>query len=148
MAEIARACWPESPDPWTPEMIAAQLASGTTFAVCRDRGFAMVRVAGEEAEILSLDVLPEARRQGLGHEILTEAMAQARARGAREMYLEVDTGNAPARALYAKAGFSPRGTRVGYYRAKDGTRSDALVMARFFGNPDTVDAQGAVAVRD
>ena len=91
-----------------------------------------MRVSGEEAELLSLDVLPEARRRGLGSEILREALHEAQARGACEVYLEVDTENAAALALYDRAGFVTRGTRKRYYRKPDGTWGDALVMARFF----------------
>jgi len=143
MAEIARACWPDSTDRWTPAMIETLLASGTAFAVCRPDGFALLQVSGEEAELLSLDVLPQARRHGLGSDILREALQQAQARGAREVYLEVDTENEAARALYDRAGFVTRGQRKRYYRKPDGTWGDALVMARFFGSEDTDRAQHA-----
>jgi len=143
MAEIARACWPDGADRWTPAMIETLLASDNAFAVCRPDGFALLRVSGEEAELLSLDVLPEARRRGLGSEILREALHEAQARGACEVYLEVDTENAAALALYDRAGFVTRGTRKRYYRKPDGTWGDALVMARFFGSDDTDRAQRA-----
>jgi [ribosomal protein S18]-alanine N-acetyltransferase len=143
MAEIARACWPDGTDRWTPAMIETLLASDTAFAVFRPDGFALLRISGEEAELLSLDVLPEARRQGLGSDILREALQQAQARGAREVYLEVDTENAAARALYDRAGFVTRGQRKRYYRKADGTWGDALVMARFFGSGDMDRAQRA-----
>lgn len=137
MAEIAAACWPDHGDRWTPAMLETFLASETAFAVCRPEGFAILRVTGDEAEILSLDVLPRARRQGVGSDILREALDTARARGAREVFLEVDKENAPALALYFKAGFVTVGERRDYYRKPDGKRSDALLMARFFGSVNT-----------
>jgi ribosomal-protein-alanine N-acetyltransferase len=140
MARISAACGPDSPDRWTAPMIEAQLATGTAVAVCREAGFAVLRVAGDEAEILSIDVLPEARRRGLATDILREAMRTARDRGARDIFLEVDTTNAAAIALYEKAGFDRRGLRRAYYRRPDGTRTDALIMARSLSSMKTGDA--------
>lgn len=139
MAGIARACWPDDPARWTPATIAAQLAAPNAFAVCRAEGFAILRVAGAEAELLSLDVLPAARRRGVGSALLQDALGEAAARGAREVFLEVDVANTAARALYEGAGFVTRGRRPNYYRNADGTRSDALVMALYFGT-ETGDA--------
>jgi len=51
----------------------------------------------------------------------------ARAAGGRQMFLEVRPSNAPALALYEKAGFATIGRRKGYYPAANG-REDALVM--------------------
>jgi ribosomal-protein-alanine N-acetyltransferase len=143
MAVIARACWPDATDPWTPRMIESLLASPGAFAVCRTEGFALMRVSGEEAELLSLDVLPIARHRGIASGILQEALRRAASLGAREVYLEVDTGNAPARALYDRAGFETRGLRKNYYRRSDGRMSDALVMVRFLDQSDMEQATDA-----
>ncbi len=54
-----------------------------------------------------LGVLPEARRAGLGRDLVVAAEAVAAAHGARS--LQIDTSDAPsfaaARALYAKLGY-------------------------------------------
>ena len=49
--------------------------------------------------------------------------------GARRLFLEVDRNNAPARALYKRAGFYEVGQRQGYYQG--GTA--ALVLRRDLG---------------
>ena len=90
------------------------------------RGFVMWRDLGGEAEILTLGVIAEARRAGLGERLLGEAIKAACAAGARRMFLEVDAGNDAAAGLYRKGGFVEAGVRKGYYR--DG--ADAVVMAR------------------
>jgi ribosomal-protein-alanine N-acetyltransferase len=89
-------------------------------------GFVLVRAIAGEAEILTLAVLPEARRQGLGQGLMAAALARAAARGAAAMLLEVATDNAPAQALYASLGFAKVGRRRRYYA--DGR--DALVLRR------------------
>lgn len=94
-----------------------------------EQGFVLARVAADEAEILTLAVVPGARRRGQGGGLLAAAMAQAAARGAATMFLEVSERNAAARALYAAAGFGEAGRRRRYYA--DG--SDALVLRRGLG---------------
>ncbi|XBQ17231.1 MAG: GNAT family N-acetyltransferase [Oceanicaulis sp.] len=85
---------------------------------------ALIRTIAGESELLTIAV-PEARRgEGLGARLLAACLDQARARGAEAMFLEVSEANAPARALYLRAGFIEVGRRPRYYR--DG--SDAALM--------------------
>lgn len=89
-------------------------------------GFVLARVAADEAEILTLAVVPAARRRGVGGRLLAAALARALAGGAATMFLEVSVANEAARALYGAAGFAESGRRRRYYA--DG--SDALVLSR------------------
>jgi ribosomal-protein-alanine N-acetyltransferase len=90
-------------------------------------GWAGVRVVADEAEILTVGVVPSARRRGIARLLLAALLDEARRRGAREAYLEVRIDNAAARALYAKEGFAELGIRPGYY---DAGSVDAVVMSR------------------
>ena len=90
------------------------------------RGMAMLRVTADEAEVLTIAVLPAARGRGVGAALLEEAVAESARRGAARMFLEVAEGNAAARALYDRQGFAPVGRRRDYY--PDG--SHALVLSR------------------
>lgn len=92
----------------------------------RPLGMALVRIAADEAELLTIGVVPAARRQGIADGVLTESVASAAARRAVRLFLEVSVANAPAMGLYHTAGFIEVGRRRRYY--PDG--SDALVMAR------------------
>jgi ribosomal-protein-alanine N-acetyltransferase len=78
----------------------------------------------EEAEVLTLAVIPAMRRRGVAAALLRRAMAEAAARGAGALFLEVSTRNAAAQALYRRFGFIEVGRRRRYY--PDG--SDALVL--------------------
>jgi ribosomal-protein-alanine N-acetyltransferase len=114
---------------WGAQAIALMLDLPGCFGILRpDSGFVLARVAADEAEILTLAVVPEARRTGLGGALLAEAMAASVLRGARAMFLEVSEANQAARALYGAAGFAEVGRRRRYYA--DG--SDALVLRRGF----------------
>ncbi len=88
-------------------------------------GFALWRDLGEEAELLTIGVVPESRTKGLGATLLGAVLAAAREAGAEKIYLEVGKENPAALALYRRAGFEYLGARKRYYR--DG--GDAAVMA-------------------
>jgi ribosomal-protein-alanine N-acetyltransferase len=88
-------------------------------------GLAVVGIAADEAELLSLAVLPAWRRRGVGRALVAAALARAAASGAARLFLEVGEANAPARRLYAGLGFRAVGRRPRYYPGG----ADALVLA-------------------
>lgn len=129
MAALHARCF-TLPPPWSAADFAATLSDRGVLCLSRPDGFALFRSVADEAELLTLAVAPEARRRGLARDLLDEGFAQAAARGATRVFLEVAAENAGARALYAGAGFAEVGRRPGYYRHPDGTRADALILAR------------------
>lgn len=96
----------------------------------RLRGFAISRIAADEAEILTIAVEPSARKRGVGRDLLHEHLQRATLAGAGTMFLEVDAENAAAIALYHRFGFAQVASRAGYYRRPDGKPATALVMRR------------------
>jgi ribosomal-protein-alanine N-acetyltransferase len=112
---------------WDAAAIAALLATPGTFAFHHSHGFVLARVAGEEAEILTLAVAPEKRGQGLGGALLRAAIIKAQELGAQTLFLEVGADNPSALALYARLGFTKVGMRKGYYASAPGG-ADALVL--------------------
>ena len=116
--------------PWSGEEFTDLLSQPGVVAIAKSDGFVLIRIVLDEAEILTLAVLPTARRQGLGHRLVEEAAVAATKGGAARLFLEVAEDNAPARALYDRAGFSQIGRRKAYYAQGDGSRTDALVMSR------------------
>lgn len=90
-------------------------------------GWAGIRVVSGEAEVLTVGVVPAARRTGLARRMVDDLLAEAVRRGAREAYLEVRVDNVAARALYTSEGFTELGLRRGYY---DGGRVDAVTMRK------------------
>lgn len=119
-----------TPRPWSAEEFADLIASDFCDLVTEEHGFALIRTIAGESELLTIAVAPEARRQGLGRGLLEAALSAARDKSAEEMFLEVAADNAAAIALYARAGFTETGRRAAYYRQPDGSRVDAVLMAR------------------
>jgi ribosomal-protein-alanine N-acetyltransferase len=112
---------------WGAEAMALMLRMPGAFGLWRPgAGLVLARAIAGEAEILTLAVLPAARRQGLGLALMTAALARAAAAGAATMLLEVAADNVAAQRLYAVLGFVEVGRRRRYYA--DGR--DALVLRR------------------
>jgi ribosomal-protein-alanine N-acetyltransferase len=110
---------------WGEDAITIQLALPGAFGLIDDRGGMLLgRMAADEAEVLTLAVAPEARRQGIATLLLRAAKAHVGARGGTGVFLEVATGNAAALALYAREGFVEVGRRRRYYADS----ADALVL--------------------
>jgi ribosomal-protein-alanine N-acetyltransferase len=118
--------------PWTRRDMAELLASpgvAGLFVVVdgREEGVGLWRMAADEAELLTIAVQADRRRQGLGRRLLDAVVERARHDGARSLFLEVGADNAPARSLYAQAGFLEVGRRPAYYQRAAGF-ADALVL--------------------
>jgi ribosomal-protein-alanine N-acetyltransferase len=123
----------EAADTWSRDVFDLQLAMPNVFGLLRPMdALILVRIAADEAEILTLAVAPQARRRGSGHALLMAAASIAASQGARAFFLEVSVANIAARALYTKAGFVRAGQRPHYY--SDG--SDALVLRLDLDPPD------------
>jgi ribosomal protein S18 acetylase RimI-like enzyme len=74
--------------------------SGGTVAIGR------VAMAGDWAGLTAVEVHPRHRRRGLGGAITAALAAEAAARGADGLYLQVEDDNDAARALYRRVGFA------------------------------------------
>jgi ribosomal-protein-alanine N-acetyltransferase len=92
-------------------------------------GLVIVRAVADEAEILTLAVLPSARRRGVGARLMRTALKEAAALGARRLLLEVAEDNAAAAGLYGRLGFVEVGRRRGYYARRDGEPVTARILS-------------------
>ncbi|MGY1742900.1 MULTISPECIES: GNAT family N-acetyltransferase [unclassified Blastococcus] len=74
----------------------------------RPAGFVTWMPEGDAAVVTTVQVLPHARRRGLGRRLLDGVARDAAAAGCAELRLGVHRDN-PARGLYPAAGFTPAG---------------------------------------
>lgn len=96
----------------------------------RTIGFAVSRIAADEAEILSIALTTSERGRGLSRDLLLTHLGHLAGHGVRTVFLEVEENNQPARRLYERAGFAVIGRRERYYRQESGEQLDALRMQR------------------
>lgn len=79
--------------------------------------------------IQTLEVVPEARRRGVGLELLRRLEESARTADCSHMWLHVDAENEAAIQLYEREGYSPKGMRADYY----GQGRPAVVYSKMLG---------------
>jgi ribosomal-protein-alanine N-acetyltransferase len=128
---IERATFPL--DAWSEGMMRGELADMPrsrhyVVALVDDEivAYAGLATAADQADVQTIAVLEKHQGTGIGSAMLTELLAEARRRGAREIFLEVRADNPRAQVVYRHFGFEEIGTRRRYY--DDGT--DAIMMRR------------------
>lgn len=92
-------------------------------------GFVFISRVLDEATVMNIAVLPQARGRGLGKQLLSTALNELRQQGVSRCLLEVRESNRAALALYQSLGFGVDGVRKGYYPVASG-REDALMMSK------------------
>jgi [ribosomal protein S18]-alanine N-acetyltransferase len=120
---------------WSEDEVEALLAERNVItdramngrALC---GFIMSRLAGSEAEILSVAVARAAQARGLARRLLDLHLRRLAGLGCRAIFLEVDENNGAAIRLYERAGFRQVSRRANYYPGAGGNAAAALVLRR------------------
>lgn len=130
-------------DAWSRETMAGELADRHGYylvAVPNDEPDVVVAYAGlrspfrePQADIQTIAVAEDVRRHGLGRVLLQSLIAEARQRGASEVFLEVRADNPGAQSLYDALGFEAIAVRPRYYQP-DGV--DAIVMRLTIPGPE------------
>ncbi len=110
-------------DPDTPTLVACD-------AKRRIAGFAMLRLLGDDAELMTIAVEPRYRNKGVATALLRACFEDLLMTPAKRMILEVAADNPAAVKVYTRLGFSKLSERKGYYARPDGQPATALVMAR------------------
>ncbi|MFG1319640.1 GNAT family N-acetyltransferase [Xanthobacter autotrophicus] len=91
-------------------------------------GFILSHVVPPEAEVLTVAVVTDRRRRGIGRALVSHHLARLAAEGVSTSFLEVEEGNLAARTLYERLGYREVGRRRGYYAGG----ADALLLRRDF----------------
>ncbi len=115
--------------PWSRNAFFEEVSQpGRSWWVAHDQekiiGYAGGILAGTDFEIEDVAVVPERRREGIASRLVARIVYDGEMLGAQSASLEVEEGNAPAKAAYAKLGFEEAGRRPDYY----GPGHAALIM--------------------
>ena len=97
--------------------------AGQSVHICQ----AFLSITLDEAHILNVSVDPRFQGQGFGGQMLNHLIDDARAQGARQIFLEVRESNTAAIHMYLNHGFNELGRRRNYYPTATG-REDAFVF--------------------
>ncbi len=105
--------------------------SGATWVAVNDEGnpvgFAALewkrqRDGAVAAYVVTIEVLPEQRRQGVGDALLRKAAGSAQAAGAETIWLHVEARNEAALRLYGRHGYVESGSAEDFYGPGRGAR--------------------------
>jgi [ribosomal protein S18]-alanine N-acetyltransferase len=118
-AALHAACFPDS---WDEAAFARFLGASGCLVLLAARGddapphgLLVARIAADEAELITLGVVPAQRHQGMARALLEAARTALCQAGAKQLFLEVEDGNAAALGLYRSLGSVPVGRRPRYY---------------------------------
>jgi len=117
--------------PWTQELFLDSLKSHQCWLLFNQQepvGHGVISLILDEVHLLNLCIKPNYQRRGLGFALLSKLLDEAKAKGAKECFLEVRESHQAAQQLYYRCGFNEIGRRRDYY-PKAGGFEDALVMA-------------------
>ncbi|MBR0212228.1 MAG: ribosomal protein S18-alanine N-acetyltransferase [Alphaproteobacteria bacterium] len=122
LANLHKKCFPKKP--WSADDFRDLKNSGCEI-IMSENGFIVYRIAVDEAEIITIGVNPEMRRQGIASAMIGIIEKTLLNQGIKKIFLEVATTNTPAKKLYENMGFKVVGLRPKYY---DGV--DAILMSK------------------
>ena len=128
--ELEKQCFSQ---PWTREQLLSQLPDERHEFLAalhegQPVGYVGMMCVLDEGYIANVAVSPACRRQGIADALIAELLRRAISRELAFVTLEVRAGNEAAKALYAKHGFVPVGTRKKYYASPT---EDAVLMTKF-----------------
>lgn len=115
---------------WSAEEIAKLMKHPGTVIAASMKGFAMLRVVADEAEVLTLATDIGYQRTGVARSHMITAERRVQDRGANAIFLEVAADNFRARLLYSSLGYTQVGFRRDYYKHKKAAAIDALVLRK------------------
>lgn len=127
-------CFPAG-ETWSETAFRDSLALTSTLGLAtgsggRLTGLILLQRTPPDAEILTLAVHPDHRRQGLARTLLTGARTLLGPYGVDRLLLDVAADNTGAISFYESMGFLADGRRMNYYPRQGGKRADAILMSR------------------
>ena len=132
---------------WTREAFSSELGKVPPTLYCLRGGesgvlgFAVVRIAGTDLDIVNLAIAPGYRLQGLGRSLLRLVLDGAISSGVTSAFLEARASNQAALALYASLGFKETQRRRNFYASP--TEDGVLMSCRIEPRPGLNDARTA-----
>ena len=122
LSNLHKKCFPTKP--WSADDFRDLKNSGCEI-IMSENGFIVYRIAADEAEIITIGVNPDFRRNGIASAMIGIIEKTIKNQGIKKIFLEVASNNMPAQKLYESMGFKTVGLRPKYY---DGV--DAILMSK------------------
>lgn len=117
---------------WSPEILKSELNNPNSHYITAKIdniivGFAGIWKSIDDVHITDIVVKKDFRKNGIGSLLLQRLIELTKSLNYKELTLEVNTFNEPAKQLYLKFGFKKLGIRKKYYNNTD----DAIIMTLY-----------------
>ncbi len=122
LSNLHKKCFPTHP--WSADDFRDLKKSGCEI-IMSENGFIVYRTVADEAEIITIGVNPEMRRNGIASAMISIIEKNIKNQGVKKIFLEVSANNIPAQKLYENLGFLVVGNRPKYYNGVD-----AILMSK------------------
>jgi ribosomal-protein-alanine N-acetyltransferase len=122
LSNLHKKCFPNKP--WSVDDFRDLKNSGCEI-IMSENGFIVYRIVVDEAEIITIGVNPDFRRNGIASAMIGIIEKTIKNQGVKKIFLEVASNNIPGLKLYENCGFLRVGLRPKYY---DGI--DAILMSK------------------
>lgn len=129
VAALEKVCFQ---DPWSERSVEGELSNPLSLWLVLEEDARVLGYVGSqtvlgETDMMNVAVSPDARRQGIGEELILSLVNALKQRESHCLTLEVRASNEPAVCLYTKLGFQQIGRRKNYYR---NPKEDALILRK------------------
>lgn len=114
---------------WDEKEFHSLLILSNTVLWVEEQGFLLCSYVLDEMEVLTIGVMPDYRRKGIGRRLIEQMISFAADNQIKKIFLEVRIDNESAKNLYTRFGFSQTGIRKGYYTTESGL-TDALCLTK------------------
>ena len=111
LSNLHKKCFPNKP--WSADDFRDLKQSGCEIIMSQN-GFIVYRIVLDEAEIITIGVNPEMRRQGIASAMIGIIEKTIKNQGVKKIFLEVASNNTPGQKLYENCGFIQVGLRPKY----------------------------------
>ena len=117
---------------WSPETLKSELNNPNSHYIVAKLddqivGFAGIWKSVDDVHITDIVVKKDFRKKGIGSLLLQKLIELTKSLNYKELTLEVNVLNEPAKQLYLKFGFKELGIRKKYYNNTD----DAIIMTLY-----------------
>ena len=97
LSNLHKKCFPNKP--WSADEFRDLQKSGCEIIMSQN-GFIVYRIAVDEAEIITIGVAPQMRRNGIASAMIGIIEKNLKNQGVKKIFLEVSATNIPAQKLY------------------------------------------------
>ena len=108
LSNLHQKCFPNKP--WSADDFRELKQSGCEI-IMSENGFIVYRIVLDEAEIITIGVNPEKRRQGIASAMIGIIEKTIKNQGVNKIFLEVAANNIAGQKLYENCGFKVVGSR-------------------------------------